>query len=284
MKLFSANQWIKNLLLFVPAIFAGIIFDWNLSLKLSAAFAGFSLITSSVYIMNDVHDIPTDIYHPEKRDKPLTAGLIPKNRAYLFAVMVLIIGCIAMYLVSIEVLFLGLLYVVNNVLYTYFLKQIPIVDLISLCTGYYIRLFIGGSIAQVPLSNWLLLGVSVLAIYILLLKRYSDVVYYESTGVQLRKTVTFYKMLPLKMLTWIFIIVLTFCYMGYLHFVFRKYSVLSDHLAFYTVPLISVILVIYQRQYIKAPFLDPLKVLFNMWQLVVLTIVLFLSLVTMRYY
>ncbi len=181
-----ASHWIKNLAVFLPVFFAGQIFqifsDGEM-LNLLILFVAFCLASSTVYIINDLVDLPFDRKHPEKSKRPLASGKIAKTTA-------LLIGAVSLTLaicLSILIGFAGLLvagYFLLNLAYTFFLKKISIVDAACIAIGFVIRVLAGGLVADVFVTHWILIMVFLLGISIIFAKRRSDLV--ESSGEQFR--------------------------------------------------------------------------------------------------
>ena len=101
LKLLRVEQWVKNLFVFLPLFFSGNITHYDLLLKSIFAFIIFSLVASSIYIINDYSDIESDRKHPEKKDRPLASGAISKSTAKIILVILLTLIFILMFLIYI---------------------------------------------------------------------------------------------------------------------------------------------------------------------------------------
>jgi 4-hydroxybenzoate polyprenyltransferase len=150
------HQWAKNLLVFVPLLGAH---QWHNFSKLAAsalAFLAFSICASSVYLLNDLFDLEADRYHPTKRQRPLASGRLPLPWGMAAALLLLVLSIlVALFLpVAFGVAFVT--YYFLTALYSVRLKQIEILDVLTLAALYTIRVVAGGYAAQIVVSDWLL--------------------------------------------------------------------------------------------------------------------------------
>ena len=155
-KLIRPYQWVKNSLILVPLILAHRFSEPHTAHIVALSILAFSAIASSVYISNDLLDFENDRHHPSKKNRPIPAGLISIPFALglgilFFAIGIGIGGCVSKKLTVIL-----LVYVLLNSAYSTFFKKIPIVDIFVLSSFYIIRLFTGGLVPGIEISNWLL--------------------------------------------------------------------------------------------------------------------------------
>ena len=170
-KLFRVKQWVKNLFIFFPLLFAG---KFYLLPKLSAcfiAFVGFCLVSSSVYILNDLIDIKADRLHPKKSKRPIAAGKIKKNTVLVLIGATMSAGLFTCYLADILVLYLAAVYLALHCAYNLATKKIIILDVISIAIGFQIRIWSGSVVAGVLPSIWLQLCVFLLSLFLGFTKR-----------------------------------------------------------------------------------------------------------------
>lgn len=148
------HQWVKNILVFVPFMAAND--SANLPAAL-AAFVAFSLLASSVYLMNDLLDLGADRAHPRKRNRPFAAAQVPLAHGLIMA-PALILGAVLIALVFTTPLFLGVLtlYYIGNIAYSFVLKRKLIIDVWTLGGLYTARILGGGAATGIVLSPWLL--------------------------------------------------------------------------------------------------------------------------------
>jgi 4-hydroxybenzoate polyprenyltransferase len=173
-ELFRFHQWSKNLLIFVPIIFAFKNFKSDTIYDLLFAFFSFCFCASSVYIINDLFDLEKDRKHPWKCHRPFASGLMPIWVGFLLAPSLFFISLIIAKFVSYEFLILLLTYFILTYLYSSILKNIIIIDCLFLAVFYIIRVVAGGLAANIKLSVWLLLFVSFLFLSLGFLKRFVD--------------------------------------------------------------------------------------------------------------
>ncbi len=172
MELLRIKQWIKNLFIFIPAFFAGVLFDETRILDLILAFFAFSLTASAVYILNDYVDVEKDKLHPEKKNRPLASGKISKTNALLLFCIVLLLGIGgSALLLPTNFTLICAAYFVMNIAYTFFLKNVAIVDVSTIATGFVLRVLAGGAVADVPITNWLIVITFLLALVMAIGKR-----------------------------------------------------------------------------------------------------------------
>lgn len=191
-KLMRPHQYIKNLFIFLPLFFALKINNIELLTNAFIAFIAFSLVASSIYILNDYFDIEEDKKHPKKKFRPLASGVITKKKAFLLIFIFFTIGTLLMWLLSVKALFVLLLYVILNIAYSIYLKQIAIVDITIIAIGFVLRLFIGSIVTNINLSLWIIIMTYLLALFMALAKRRDDVLIYENTGHKMRKVIDGY--------------------------------------------------------------------------------------------
>lgn len=193
-KLLRINQWLKNFFIFAPIFFAFKISDVDAIIRLVFAFIGFSFIASSVYIINDWCDIEADKLHPKKKHRPLASGVINKVEAFVLLIL-LLVGGFSIYIYSFDNIYAVILllsYLLLNIGYSLKLKQYAILDVVIVATGFVIRLFIGGLVANVHLSHWIIILTFLLALLLVLGKRRNDIIILEETGHSVRKSLAGY--------------------------------------------------------------------------------------------
>lgn len=170
-KLFRIKHLIKNGLIFFPLIFSLSLFNLSALFYVSVGFIGFSFLTSCVYVLNDLKDKQEDEKHPTKKYRPIACGKISPTQAHIFIVLLflganVLISGLAIMLNNFWIFAFFLLYFLNNLLYTYRLKQFPILDVFSIAIGFLLRVMFGAAIANVSVSPFLYLTVLAFAVYL----------------------------------------------------------------------------------------------------------------------
>ncbi len=193
-RLVRPHQYIKNLFIFLPLFFASRITDPGLLGRALVAFLAFSLVAGAVYILNDSLDIEEDRRHPRKKYRPLASGAVTIRRAMGFMTAFALAGGVLMASVSLQALFILLLYVALNIAYSFSLKHVAILDVTIIATGFVLRLFVGSMATGVELSMWIVTMTFLLAMFLALAKRRNDVQLYLDTGKKTRKAVDGYNL------------------------------------------------------------------------------------------
>lgn len=170
------QQWIKNLLIFGPLIFSMNLFDIPMVMQTVLAFIAFSLAGSAVYLLNDIIDVEKDKAHPVKRNRPIASGKLPKNVALVFMA---IIGAGALVLswdLSQTLAYVIIIYLVNNIFYSFKLKHIVLIDVGSLSLGFVLRVFAGAAVIGVEASPWLIMCTILISSFLGFAKRRHELV------------------------------------------------------------------------------------------------------------
>ncbi len=168
-------QWIKNLLIFVPLLLAHKLLSVDFYL-LSYAFLSFSLIASSVYVLNDLIDLESDRSHPRKKNRPFASGNLP----IIYAFILLPLLIISSFVISITLLPIGftvvlIIYYIITTAYSFFLKKLYVMDIITLALLYTIRLLAGAITVDVDISQWFLSFSLFIFFSLAVLKRYTEI-------------------------------------------------------------------------------------------------------------
>ncbi|MBO1041644.1 UbiA family prenyltransferase [Brucella pituitosa] len=174
LKMLRVHQWLKNLLVFVPAILAHTIFFPDVLLASILAFIAFSAAASAIYILNDIIDLPLDRQHTRKRSRPFASGAlsIPFGLK-VSALLLLIAAATCFFLPPIFALVIGL-YLVATTAYSLVLKRALLVDVICLAALYTLRLLGGTAATEIPQSFWLTAFAMFFFLSLALVKRYVE--------------------------------------------------------------------------------------------------------------
>lgn len=177
-KLLRVKHYIKNVLILIPLFFAKAFYDLNSVFLVSMGFLVFSLTTSIVYILNDIQDIEKDKLHPIKRNRPFASGKISVKSGYRIVIVLIIISTILCITFKINVTSISLLftYLMINLLYSFKLKQYPIIDVSIIAAGFVLRVLYGGAILNVPISNWLILTILAFSFFMAFGKRRNELI------------------------------------------------------------------------------------------------------------
>jgi len=173
-KLIRPYQWSKNILLFGGLIFSGSLTNIHTIIISSLAFIIFCLISSSVYIINDILDLEKDKLHPLKKDRPLAAGIIKIPLAILLLVLFLGISLTGAFFIDLVFSLIIIAYFIINFFYSLGLKKIVILDVMIVSAGFLLRALAGCEVIDVKPSPWLFLCSLVLALLISFGKRRNE--------------------------------------------------------------------------------------------------------------
>ncbi|MBN2542346.1 decaprenyl-phosphate phosphoribosyltransferase [bacterium] len=176
LKLLRVHQWSKNLLVFAGIIFAKHLFIIDELVMVILSFFCFCVVASSVYVFNDLVDIKYDKNHPVKRERPLASGKISRATAIFLFIFLLAVGVVTSFFISLNFGLLIILYVVIHYSYSLWLKNIVILDILSVASGYVIRAVAGALVIDVEISSWLLVCSALLALLLVLGKRRQELV------------------------------------------------------------------------------------------------------------
>ena len=167
-RLLRVKHWIKNGLIFLPLIGAYNFLPESI-LKVAIAFFAFSFLASFVYIMNDIVDVQKDRKHPRKKNRPIASGEISLTKATFIAIFLIVcsifLNYIAMGSFFNAALGILLLYLLNNICYSFGMKNIPILDVSLLTAGFVLRVYYGSFVVGIPVSSWLFLTVLSASLY-----------------------------------------------------------------------------------------------------------------------
>jgi len=180
------QQWIKNLFIFAPLIFAQKILDPTLLQKTGLAFLSFCLLSGSIYIFNDLLDINEDRLHPLKSKRPLASGLLKPAAAAAVLILLLAVGLALAAALDRDFFLMALLYAVLQAAYSIRLKHVVILDIFIVAAGFLIRVVAGGLVIHVYISSWLLICTTLLALFLVMSKRRHELVQLEGKSLSHR--------------------------------------------------------------------------------------------------
>jgi 4-hydroxybenzoate polyprenyltransferase len=186
------HQWTKNLIIFAALVFAKELGDPHQLLLSVSAFLTFCLLSGAVYILNDVVDYEKDRFHPIKRDRPIAAGRISRSFGATSGVILYIVALGIAYLIQPAFFGIALVYSAISVGYTYYFKNVAILDVMAISMGFVLRALAGGVVIQVEASFWLLLCTFLLALFLALSKRRHELVFLSEDATKHRTNLAEY--------------------------------------------------------------------------------------------
>jgi len=186
------KQWAKNMFLFAGLIFGEKLFHPSLLVRNVLAFVLFCLISSSVYLINDLTDIEKDRQHPTKRLRPLPSGRLQPRVAAIAAGLFPLISIPLAFLLDLQFGLVALTYLATMITYSLLLKNLVIVDVLVVAAGYLLRVAGGVIVTGVPFSPWLYLCTTLLALFISFSKRRHELLILEGAANEHRATLNEY--------------------------------------------------------------------------------------------
>jgi len=168
------RQWLKNLSLFVGLVFSGWLFIPEKFWTVTTAFLIFSLLTSSVYILNDIIDLESDKKHPFKRKRPIASGKLPIPLALFVSLVGFFVSLALGWSLSFFLFLAMMAYLFIQLVYTSWLKHIPIMDVLMIALGFIVRVYAGAMIIGAHINVWLLLCIISFSLFLAIGKRRSE--------------------------------------------------------------------------------------------------------------
>ncbi|HLA12156.1 MAG TPA: decaprenyl-phosphate phosphoribosyltransferase [Pyrinomonadaceae bacterium] len=174
------QEWIKNGFVFVGILFANLWREPNMIERVSVTALAFSLTASGVYVLNDLLDRDQDRNHPRKRERPIAAQHIAPRSALLLMTLLWFIGLGLGWIVGARVVLILGMYIAINLAYSVAIRNIVILDVFAIASGFMLRILAGTVGVGIPPSQWLLLCGLMIALFLGFSKRRAEL--YASTG------------------------------------------------------------------------------------------------------
>lgn len=279
-KLMRPKHYIKNFLVFLPLLFSGMFFDKNNILTCLLGFICFSLLASTIYIINDIKDKDKDKMHKTKCNRPIASGKVSVKNAIILDILLITIIVLICILGNFNALSisLALLYFILNLIYSFGAKNIPILDIIILVSGFFIRVLFGATLLNITVSNWLYLTVIAISFYLGLGKRRNEII---KSGVNYRKVLKYYNK---DFLDKNMYMCLTMTIVFYSLWTTDSVIVLkNNNLLIWTVPLIIIIAMKYSMNIEGDSDGDPVEVIMKDKVLIALGLIYMISLFVILY-
>ena len=167
LKAMRPRQWTKNAFIFAALVFDRKLLNLHAFLQTLAAFVLFCLLSSSVYLINDILDRESDRAHPIKKNRPIASGNLPVGLALATGIFLLLVSLTGAFLLSHGFFFISLVYFTLNLIYSIWLKLIPIIDVLVIASCFVLRVAAGVSVIEVQrFSPWLYVVTTLLALYL----------------------------------------------------------------------------------------------------------------------
>jgi 4-hydroxybenzoate polyprenyltransferase len=230
------RQWIKNGLLFIPLVFDKQLTNWPALARVGLGFLLFCILSSLVYIINDLMDFEADRNHPQKRLRPIAAGKLKGSTARLAIVVLALIFFIPAIWLSPEFALIGLIYLLLNLAYSAWLKHTPILDVMILASFYVLRVGAGVVLINVhQFSPWLYLFTTFLALFLGIGKRRAELQLLAEGANTHRKSLEGY---TLSLLDQLILIVSGSAIITYSLYTFSAPNLPANHTMMLTIPFV----------------------------------------------
>jgi len=235
-KTMRPRQWVKNGLLFIPLIFDKQLTNWPALARIIVGFVLFCLLSSIIYIINDLVDLEADRNHPQKRQRPIPSGALKVSAARTAGIVLTLLVFIPATLLSMKFALIGLAYLVLNLAYSAWLKHAPILDVMILASFYVLRVGAGVSLIVVHLfSPWLYVFTTFLALYLGIGKRRAELNLLAEEANSHRKSLEGY---TLPLLDQLILIVCSSAIITYSLYTFSAPNLPANHTMMLTIPFV----------------------------------------------
>ena len=232
------KQWTKNVIIYAGLVFDGQLFNPSAFARVTLSFILLCLAASTVYIINDLVDIERDKLHPKKKYRPLPSGKLPAPLAISAAIFLPIFAVVIAWLYSPIFSIILIIYIIINILYSFRLKHIVLVDVLTITAGYVLRVA-GGAlvITVVKFSPWLYAVIALLALFLAITKRRQELL---ALGPTAGETRPIFKEYNLALLDEMLRTVSTSTLVAYILYTIESPSILlaNTKLALVTVPFV----------------------------------------------
>ena len=276
LRLMRPRHYIKNALVFAPLVFSGGFFRWPLLRGALLGFCAFCLLSSAVYIVNDIRDAAKDRLHPVKCRRPVASGAVPVKSAWCLCGVLLAAAAALQVFAGRDwpgFLYLGL-YLAINLAYSFGLKDYPIVDIAILSAGFLLRVLYGAAVTGIEVSGWLYLTVISVSFYFALGKRRNELVRQGSGDT--RRVLRYYSKPFLDKNMYMFL--------GLANVFYALWSMEHENRALlWTVPVILLICMRYSLDVEGDSDGDPVEVLLHDWVLIALCAAYVLAMMLILY-
>lgn len=213
------RQWIKNFAVYAALIFSGTLLDPINQLKATQAFLLFCILSSATYLLNDVFDIERDKLHPFKKKRPVASGIVSVPLAVGLALLLIVVFLPFAYKLSPAFFFACLAYLVMQLLYSSYLKQLILIDVLVIAAGFVLRVYAGVWAIDAHLNVWFLLSITSFSLFLAIGKRRSERTLMEGKASAHRETLLHYPENLLDILTTMFA---TATWLSYAFFAFLQ--------------------------------------------------------------
>ena len=186
------HQWTKNLVVLAALAFSKHLFEADAALRAGLAFLVFCGLSGAAYLVNDLRDLEADRLHPVKRARPLASGALPVPLARFAAALLVAVALAGAAALGRDFAITALAYLGLNLVYSFGLKHVVIIDVLAISVGFVLRAVAGALVIQVIFSNWLLVCTILLALFLTLAKRRHELVSLDAAAAGHRRILAEY--------------------------------------------------------------------------------------------
>jgi len=227
------KQWYKNLVLFIGLVFSLNFLNLGAWINVIAAFIIFCILSGSIYILNDIIDIEKDKKHPSKQFRPLTSGRMKISHGLFLALSFIILSLAASFFINLSFFMITIAFFILILIYSLFLKNFLIVDIIVISSGFVLRAIAGCLAISVVVSPWLIICTFLIALFLALGKRRHELIVLGDEAENHRKILGDYSPEMLEQMINITTSILVMSYSLYTFFSNNIYMMLTIPFAFY---------------------------------------------------
>lgn len=176
-----AHHWLKNMLVFVPALTGHLLTSQNF-VTLAITFFSLCCVASGLYLINDLLDLENDKRHPTKKDRAIASGFLSIRAAKINSFIFITIGLVSSFSTSFEMGMFISLYVILVIFYSFYLKKVPFFEAFLLTLAYLLRIYMGAAVINTGISQWMLIFPFFFFFFLVLVKRYTELSVYLETS------------------------------------------------------------------------------------------------------
>jgi len=283
LKTMRPKQWPKNVFIFTALVFVEELFTPVPLLKTIAAFVLFCLMSSAVYLINDLVDIEKDRQHPTKRLRPLPSGQLKPSVAIAAGVLIPLVALPLSFLLNLYFGFVALAYFLTETVYSFVFKNIVILDVLTVAAGFVLRAVAGAVVISVPISPWLYVCTTLVALFIGFGRRRHELILLAENANEHRASLNEYSLPLLDQMT---AVVTSATIIAYSLYTFSAPNLPPNHTMMLTIPfvlygLFRYLYLIHVENKGGTPeeiFLSdlPMMIALGLWGLAVITVLYFL--------
>jgi 4-hydroxybenzoate polyprenyltransferase len=235
LKTMRPKQWPKNVFIFTALVFVEELFTPVPLLKTIAAFVLFCLMSSAVYLINDVVDIEKDRQHPTKRLRPLPSGQLKPSVAIAAGVLIPLVALPLSFLLNLYFGFVALAYFLTMTVYSFVFKNIVILDVLTVAAGFVLRAVAGAVVISVPISPWLYVCTTLVALFIGFGRRRHELILLAENANEHRASLNEYSLPLLDQMT---AVVTSATIIAYSLYTFSAPNLPPNHAMMLTIPFV----------------------------------------------